>query len=458
MLKKIIGVFLLLSFLAVPFSALAQETTDTESKFNPNFIISDYEMRDYKAMSYDEIKNFLESRGALNRQTLINKNGIVQYAAEIIYRAALDYQINPKVLLVTLQKEQSLVDEDNPTDDRLAWAMGYAVCDDCSKDDPGIQKFKGFGKQVDRAAWRLNYYFDNPDEFYFEVGQTFNIDGISVTPANQATVNLYNYTPHIHGNENFYKIWNRWFLRTYPDGSLLQAAGSKEIWLIQDGLKRKFVQMSALLSRYDINKVLLVNQTDLDQFEEGKPIKFTNYSLLSSPKGTVYLLVDDILRGFASAKVFKAMGYQWDEVEKVSQEDLADYTEGKPITTTSIYPGGALLQDKTTGGVYYVEEGIKKPIWSPELLKANFSGRKIVRVTPEELAKYPTGEAITFKDGELIKSPSDSAVYVVSHGLKLPILDEATFLGLGYKWTNIIVTSERAVELHATGEPLVWNK
>ncbi len=457
MFKKLV-IFLFFCLLVVPLSALAQESMETESKFNPNFIISDYEMRDYKAMSYDEIKNFLERKGKLNRQTLVDKNGIVQYAAEIIYRAAQDYQINPKVLLVTLQKEQSLIEEDSPTDDRLDWAMGYAVCDDCSKDDPGIQKFKGFGKQVDRAAWRLNYYFANPDEFYFEVGQTFNIDGVQVTPANQATVNLYNYTPHIHGNENFWKIWNRWFLRTYPDGSLLQAAGSKEIWLIQDGLKRKFEQMSALLSRYDINKILQVNQIDLDQFEEGKPIKFTNYSLLKSPKGTVYLLVDDTLRGFTSAKVFKTMGYQWDEVEDASQEDLANYTEGKPITMESVYPEGALLQDKKTGGVYYVEEGVKKPIWSVELMKANFSSRKITPVSPEELEKYTTGEPVIFKDGELVKSPSEPTVYVISNGLKRPINDEATFLGLGYKWENIITTSEKALSLHTTGEPLIWNK
>lgn len=456
MFKKIIGVFLLLSFLVLPCSVLAQ----IESSFNPNFILSDYEMRDHKAMSYDEIERFLDRKGNLNERALIDKNGIVQYATEIIYRASLDYLINPKVLLVTLQKEQSLVEDDTPTADQLDWAMGYAVCDDCSKDDPGIQKFKGFGKQIDRSAARLDYYFNNPTEFNFQAGKTCQIDGQIVIPGSQATANLYNYTPHLHGNENFKKIWDRWFSRLYPDGSLMQAVGSakNDIYLIQDGLKRKFGQMSALLSRYDIGKVIQVNASDLDQYPDGKPIKFPNYSLLSSPKGTVYLLVDDTLRGFTSAEVFRKMGYNWDEVEKVSLEDLVNYQEGDPITKNSVYPEGVLLQDKATGGVYYVKDGKKQPIWSVELMTTNFPGRKIVPVKAEELNNYLTIEPVVFKDGELVKSPAEPTVYVIANREKRPIIDEATFLGLGYKWTNIITASDKALSLHPLGEALKWEK
>lgn len=455
MLKKFISGFLFALIITLPSSVWAQ----TDSDFNPHFILSDYEMRDYKSMTYSDIERFLERKGNLNQQALIDKNGIVQYATEIIYRAAQDYQINPKVLLATLQKEQSLIEDDNPTAGRLDWAMGYAVCDDCSKDDPAIQKFKGFGKQVDRAAARFDYYFKNPLQFNFQPGKVCEIDDQIVIPANQATANLYIYTPHLHGNENFKKIWDRWWQRLFPDGSLVRIAGDvkNDVYLIQDGLKRKFEQMSALLSRYDINKVVEIQATDLDQYPDGKIIKFSNYSLLSSPKGTVYLLVDDTLRGFASAEVFKKMGYNWAEVEKVSWEDLTDYEEGEPITKDSVYPQGALLQDKTTGGVYYVINGKKQPIWSVELMTANFANRKVVPVAPEELDGYLTIEPVVFKDGELVKSPSEPTVYVISNGEKRPITDEATFNGLGYKWANIIIASEKSLSLHRAGESLAWS-
>jgi len=453
--SKVLASLLILSFFIFPLTVLAEEVN-----FNPHYIISNQEMRDSACMDYSQIESFLIRKGNLNQRALIDKDGIVKPATEIIYWAARNYQISPKVLLVTLQKEQSLIEDENPTSDQLDWAMGYAVCDDCSKSDPMIQKFKGFGKQVDSAAKRFNDYFQNPNQFNFKAGETYNIDGQSVTINNQATANLYIYTPHIHGNQNFRKIWDRWFKRTYPDGSLVKAVGAegeKEIiYVIERGLKREIASMSILLSRYDADRIIEVNASDLDQYPDGIPIRLANYSLLSSPKGTVYLLVDDTLRGFASAEVFKTMGYNFEEVEEVSFEDLAVYQEGLPLTIKSIYPIGALLQDKTTGGVYYVEEGMKHPIWSKEIMDINYPHRKITPVSPEELDQYTTAEPAMFRDGELVMSPSSSTVYVISNGQKLPIADEATFNGLGYKWHNIIVTTDQALALHQTGEELKW--
>lgn len=452
----------LVSYLISPALAFAQDIDDEEESFNPNYIISDFEMTDYNSMSYENINSFLKRKGILNELILPDKDGIMQYAAEIIYRAAQDYHISPRVLLVTLQKEQSLIECDSINQRDLDWAMGYAVCDDCSKDDPLIQKFKGFGKQVDRAAWRLSYYAENPDEFHFQVGESFMIDGQLVTPNNQATVSLYNYTPHLHGNSNFRKIWDRWFSRSYPDGTLARVKttdkSETKIYVIQNGLKREITSMSILLSRFDIKRLIDVNATDLDQYPDGLPIKYSNYSLLKSPKGTVYLLVNDTLRGFASADVFKTMGYQWAEVEDASWEDLANYQEGDPLTMNSVYPLGALLQDKTTGGVYYVADGLKHPIWSKELMVINYAKYKIIQVSPSELDKYTTAEPVMFPDGQLVKSPGDPKVYVISNGQKRPIADEYTFLSLGYKWNNVITTSDKALALHQTGEEIKWEE
>jgi hypothetical protein len=74
------------------------------------------------------------------------------------------------------------------------------------------------------------------------------------------------------------------------------------------------------------------------------------------------LLVDDKRRGFTSQKAFTKMGFNKREVIKGSWDELAVYKESTPITVTSTYPTGALLQNKKTGGVYWVEEGNKFPI------------------------------------------------------------------------------------------------
>ena len=48
------------------------------------------------------------------------------------------------------------------------------------------------------------------------------------------------------------------------------------------------------------------------------------------------------------------IGFNPDEVSDASWEDINSYEDGIPITATTTYAIGALLQNKVTGGVYWV--------------------------------------------------------------------------------------------------------
>ncbi len=123
------------------------------------------------------------------------------------------------------------------------------------------------------------YTFNNPYG-------TIETKIVTATPQNRATAALYNYTPHVfNGNYNVYKLFKRYFPpTTYPNGTLLQAKGEVGVWLIEDGKKRPFLSKSALVSRFDENKIVSVDSADLNAYIKGSPIKFSNYSLVKSPK------------------------------------------------------------------------------------------------------------------------------------------------------------------------------
>lgn len=423
--------------------------------FNPNYIILDSELQDYDSMSLSDIYNFLQQKGSsLYDSYFDDYNAKRKSAAMIIYQAALENKINPKFILTVLQKEQSLIENSKPEQKNLDWATGYGICDNCSMDDPDIQDFKGFGKQVDYLARINRKYFDKPNLYKFQIDQTYDIDSFKITPANQATANMYNYTPHYEGNFNFWQLWVEYWAQDYPDGSLLQVEGSKETWYIQNNQRRLIASMSVLFSRFNPKKILIVTSKDLFNYAIGQPIKFPNYSILRSPAGKIYLLVDDALRYITSPKVFKNIGFSWDEVVDVGSADLAAYEAGEKITAETIYPIGALLQDKKTGGVFYVKDGIKSPIYSREIMKVNFPDRILTNVSPEELSEFSSGNPVLFRDGELIKSSGNPAVYVISDGQRRPIASGETFDKLGYKWDNIIITNQKALDIHPLGEPI----
>ena len=424
-------------------------------EFDPNNIISDIELDDSGSMTLNQIQAFLDTQnGVLKRLTIADAFGVERTAAEIVYNASQAYIINPQILLVKLQKEQSLITNPKPSQYNIDWAMGYGVCDSCKVTDPRVQLFKGFGKQVDRAAWRLRYYITHADEFNFAVGEPRLVDGIEVTPENRATVALYNYTPHIHGNLNFFKIWNRWFQKIYPDGTLVQQEGDDGVWLIENQKRRPIWSKAVLQSRFDASKILTVSRNDLNRYAVGFPIKFPNYSLLKDSQENIYLLVNAEKKKIQDQETFRTLGYHPEEVYEVTDEELAYYETGREITITSLYPTGALLQDAETGGVYYVEDGIKNPVWSREVMKINYPNLKITQVSPEELANYPTGTGVKLREGTLLKTADNPDVFVVSNGKLRRIANEQTFVSLGYNWHNIVTTSNKVFALHGKGHEL----
>lgn len=485
-MKKLIIYSLFFSLILSTFTpTLSKAAIDTE--FDPNNIISDSLLLDADSMSLEDIQDFLENQGSyLAYYNTKNTYGDNKSAAEIIYEAATNNYncdginlsdsptekekelkcrkittVNPKFLLVLLQKEQSLIEENNPTQRQLDWATGYG-CPDGSSCNPYWQ---GFGKQVNSAALQFWWYMNYPNNYNYKMGTTYTFNNpygtietkiVTATPQNRATAALYNYTPHVfNGNYNVYKLFKRYFPpTTYPNGTLLQAKGEVGVWLIEDGKKRPFLSKSALVSRFDENKIVSVDSADLNAYIKGSPIKFSNYSLVKSPRGTIYLLVDNKKREFASTEAFKKIGYSTDEIQSASWEDINSYINGAPITVTSTYPTGALLQDKITGGVYWVEEDKKYPIIDKSFLVTKFKNKSIIPVEPSELANYETASKVLFDNGELLKSRLSTAVYLIDDGKKRPFTSGEDFVSLGYKWENIITTSPQVLYLYPDGESL----
>lgn len=442
--------------LVIAFPILAQD-----SNFNPAYIISDQEILDSSGMTLADIQALLQAKNSfLATYQVIDATGNSMSAAQAIYERAINNRVNPKFIIVLLQKEQGLIEDASPSQGRLDWATGYGCPDGGGCND----RWRGFWKQINSASLQFRDYMDNPHLYRFKAGQTYTFTNpysttfkgdITVTLMNQATAALYNYTPHVYnGNYNFWKIWQRYFTRNYLNGSLLQVGGETGVWLIENGMKRAFLTRGALTSRYDISRVQIVSKADLDKYPVGQPIRFSQYSIVRIPTGQIYLLVDNTKRRFSNMEAFRKLGFNPEEIITAGQTDVDGYQEGEVISVTSAYPTGALLQDKKTGGVYWLNAGVKAPIWDSMFLKTRFKNKKITPVIQSELEKYPTVDPIRFNDGDLVKSTTSPAVYVIENGIKRPFDSGETFIKLGYKWQNVMTFSQKILDLHNNG-PIV---
>jgi len=435
-----------LFFLLFPSLVLATDV------FNPNFIISDEEMQDTNTMTKNDIDQFLDSKASyLKNYKTTDIDGTVKKASEIIYTAAQEYKINPKYILVTLQKEQSLITAKAPTQKQLDWATGYAVCDSCSMTDPKVMKYQGFAKQVDNSAGVIRWYYDNTNHpVVKQKDQTINIDDQTVKPESWATAFLYTYTPHLHGNENFWSIWNDWFSQGYPNGTLLKAVGANDYWLIQDGKRRKFESLNSLVTRTNPKYAVVVPESELKNYQIGTEIRLPNYSILKN--GSNYYLIDNYtIRPFASYDVVKKLGYNPQEIIDITSADLIGYQTGTTITAENSSPTGVIYFITNSKEYYLLKDNILQPILSKSVVDANFSDVPLEKHNKEILKNYQiVYEPINFKNGTLLRA--SGLIYVMEDGKKRLIPDTKTFLAMGYKDENIINTDTITTMGIPTGE------
>jgi hypothetical protein len=177
--------------------------------------------------------------------------GGVKSAAQIIRDVANDCGINPKVLLILLEKEQSLVTDDWPWSIQYRSATGYG----CPDTAPCDSEYYGFFNQVYNAARQFKKYQRDANLFryrayrdnFIQYNPNTACGGTNVYIQNQATAGLYNYTPYqpnpsalanlygsgdgcgAYGNRNFWRLFNDWFGSTLAGKCSLNPAGGNII-------------------------------------------------------------------------------------------------------------------------------------------------------------------------------------------------------------------------------------
>ncbi len=428
-------------------------TNAAGSSFNPNLVIYDGDLKNYSAMTPSDIQAFLnEHDGILKEMTFVDRDGKERTAAQVIARAALLAKINPQILLVLLQKEQSLIERGVPTMKALDWALGYGVCDSCSMNDPGLRQFRGFATQLYGAAIRLREYVDNPKKFgWIKRGAPVVISGITVIPATEATRALYLYTPHIASAQTFWNLWNRYFGKPYPDGTVLHDTSTDTLWRIENGTRRQFASTTVAMSLFDERFILDVPHTVIANYPTGAPIRFANYSLIKTPRGAVYLIVDGKKRLISSQAVFKSLGYNPEELILAKESDLKEYPSGPNILADSDPSKNRVLEDADTGKRYVIVDHMRHIVMSNVILYAAIPNATITTVPSKEITKYQESTPLRFPDGTLM-ARADGSLAVVSGNKRQEFASLDIAITLGYTPSRAIIVTDDIWNLHPQGE------
>lgn len=207
-----------LDLLPMPSDGLGKADGPGDALFIAGHLVSDDAFFDGGALDAAALQRFLEDTVYGKRSFLadwVGDDG--RTFARALRDEAEHAGINPLVLLVTLQKESSLISRSvKPAKSKLDWALGCG----CPDHQGCSTAFRGLTKQLRCAAELLRdakRALDSGDPTVSgrHPGQTIKtLDKVSLRLANKATTILYTYTPWVlkgkGGNWLFWNIWRRY--------------------------------------------------------------------------------------------------------------------------------------------------------------------------------------------------------------------------------------------------------
>ncbi|MBU6447789.1 hypothetical protein KGQ24_03045 [Patescibacteria group bacterium] len=475
---------LVAAVLAVP---LAQAAAD----FNPNQLIEDSQFSDTQTFgSAAGIQQFLVAKKSVLAntdpsflqklrepqdvavKTALNDPepnlGRLRSASELIWDASVKAQINPQVVIVTLQKEESLITgqfDPSGLQRALDHALGFG-CPDSGGCDAVFfgfynQLFGGFDSQGNKyigGPGSLMRSFQTPggrgpavdaqnDAFggnsvrTSKVGDTIklqntlgsvpNIQAVqAVTLSNLSTAALYRYTPHVYnGNYNFWKYFNLWF--RYPNGTLIKLSSSEDVYIINNGL-RSLIPVFVINQRgLNAYSAIVLSPTEFSSIDQGPILGPADNTIIRDQTGKLYVFVNNEKHP-ASDFVLKQRGLNPASAVVVTQTDADLFQTAAQLTPKD----GTLIKGDASPTVYVIHNQKRNVLTGFTFKQYGYSFKNVVTLPQAEVDSYDSAGFLLPKEGTLVKTKDSPQVFLVQNQLLRPISGDV-FKMYGYSFANV---------------------
>lgn len=445
------------------------------------------------SMTASDIQNFLTARGgAIANKTfamdcttagaqansayiaLVAPCGQTVYASTIIYYTAQVYGVNPKVILATMQKEQSLITAVNPTNRQYVQAMGYGCpttgsCDDASN----------FFWQVDNGTWVLRFHYErargNMSWWYTSTtwtcgteknfykpnlypGQNVNFydeDGVMYRTnfiVNAATSSFYCYTPHAYNNPqglygrapfgtvgryysgsyNFVLFYELWFGPTTLPYAF-KSSTSPTIYYQVDGY-RVAVPAMGILQDYGISpeSIATISQATLDSIPVPPPSSGISPNLgylvkslsdTDSDGASVYVISIGKKYQVTSMEQFNDFGFNTSQITYLPISNINGLQSGGQLSNFVQAPNLS---------VFRVDSGAKNIIFEYNTYRSLNPSNSHSAFSYYLVNQIASGAPLTDKD-TLVKMQGSEAVYLYTNSTYYNISTYEAFQCWGFQ-------------------------
>jgi len=195
-------------------------------------------------------------------------------------------------------------------------------------------------------------------------------------------------------------------------------------------------------------KIVTLNKNQFKIFPSSVLSQYPNGTLVKSPtRDGIYLIEEGKRRPIFSEQLFNLNKLNWSKVEILSDRDLASYSLASPL----LYPEKSLIRGEGPE-IYLIENGKRRHISSAVVFeKAGFNWDNVIKVNQQELLSHPSGVKFLLSDDILVREEGMHPVYIIKDKKRHWIKTADVFYKLGYKWSDIIVLSSQDIGYYGVG-------
>jgi len=237
----------------------------------------------------------------------------------------------------------------------------------------------------------------------------------------------------------------------HPNGSLLLRPGG-EVYTIKNGQRRYIPSPLIFEARYRWESLISVSEEYLNTYTRGENEFYPDGLLISSATG-VYIMQNNVRQPITSPEVFESYGLNWGQVRRATDFELSIIPVSGAFNTVKTYREGSLI-GANSGSIYRVaSNGVLQYIPSPNIFTSQgFSWQSIIRLPDKVVNQYTKSGRVGFGNGALISY--GGGVYLIENGLKRPIPSPAVFNARGFRWNNVIAVSQEEFDSNEMGQAL----
>lgn len=231
------------------------------------------------------------------------------------------------------------------------------------------------------------------------------------------------------------------------EGTLVKSKDSPAVYIIASNEKRLLSAFVFKQRGYKFANILTAEPGELDSYPTGTMMPPLDGTLVKATEEPAVYYVGNGILSPVSYFVFTNSGFKFKDVMSVPKAELSTWSiSAKPLPP----PSGLLVKGKNSPAVYYLESGVRRPVSYAVFVSSRYEFKNVITISDEEIGALELGDDLALPERALVKTSDAPTVYYLVDGVLRPLTFPA-FQNRRLRFQDVVTVSPEEFAKYQVG-------